>query len=134
MSGKQTQPGDSSVDKFIAAIVDETRRNDARNLTELAASTTGFEPAMWGPAIIGFGSRHYRYESGREGDEPLMSFSPRKAALVLYGVLAADEHASEIKQLGPHSTGKDCIYIKELSKVDLSVLRRMIQNAVKTKK
>jgi hypothetical protein len=129
MTENQTRPGKSSVDGFIAGIEDETRRNDARVLTDLAASVTGVAPVMWGPAIIGFGSRHYRYESGREGDMPLVSFAPRKAALVLYSVLAADEQTGLAAQLGPHTIGKGCLYIKDWSKIDTSVLERMLANA-----
>jgi hypothetical protein len=129
MSANQTRPGESSVDEFIAGIEDDARRRDARQLTDLAASATGVAPVMWGPAIIGFGSRHYRYDSGREGDMPLVSFSPRKAALVLYSVLAADEHHGLAAGLGSHTTGKGCIYIKDLSRVDVSVLERMLANA-----
>lgn len=130
MATNQTQPGSASVDDFIAGIADEARRSDARELTALAAAATGVDPVMWGPAIIGFGSRHYRYESGREGDTPMVSFAPRKAALVLYSVLAADERAGLATELGQFTTGKGCIYIKDLAKVDRSVLERMIANAM----
>jgi hypothetical protein len=127
----QTQAHDGSVDAFIAGIEDPVRQRDARDLTALARQATGLDAVMWGPAIIGFGSRHYRYDSGREGDMPLVSFAPRKAALVLYSVLAADEGAGLVEQLGPHTTGKGCLYIKDLAKVNTEVLSRMLANAAR---
>jgi Domain of unknown function (DU1801) len=91
---------------------------------------SGEKPRMWGPSIVGFGSYHYRYDSGREGDIPLISFSPRKAAMVLYSMLAQSEAKSLLPKLGKHTTGKGCLYIKKLADVDRTVLETLIKNAV----
>src|SRR5450755_2070734 len=87
MADNKTKPTSLSVSAFIAAITDPTRRTDAKALVKVMQSASGQKPRMWGPSIIGFGSRHYKYDSGREGDMPLIGFSPRKAASVLYGVI-----------------------------------------------
>ena len=85
---------------------------------------------MWGPSIIGCGTHHYVYDSGREGDTPLVGFSPRKAAHVLYGLKAAKDHEALLAKPGKHSTGKGCVYIKRLSDVDQTVLQTLIVNSV----
>src|SRR6185295_4967042 len=92
----------------------------------LMQDVTKTEPVMWGPAIIGFGKYHYKYESGREGDMPLIGLSPRKQSLVLYLSGLDDELMPELKKLGPHSTGKVCLYIKRLADVDATILKKMI--------
>jgi hypothetical protein len=91
---------------------------------------SGEKPKLWGPSIVGFGSYHYRYDSGREGDMPLISFSPRKAATVLYGMLEHSEAKALLAKLGRHTTGKGCLYIKKLADVDRTVLETLITNAV----
>ena len=91
---------------------------------------SGDKPKLWGPSIIGFGSYHYKYDSGREGDMPLISFSPRKAAMVLYSMLAHAEAKAVLAKLGRHTTGKGCLYIKKLADVDKIVLETLIKNAV----
>jgi hypothetical protein len=90
----------------------------------------GEEPKMWGPSIIGFGSYHYVYESGREGDAPVISFSPRKAAFVLYGATRAGNADALLATLGKHTTGKGCLYIKKLADVDRKVLQGLFVQAV----
>ena len=97
-------------------------------------SATGEKPKMWGTSIIGFGSYHYAYESGREGDMPLAGFSPRKAATVLYGVTGFDDAAALLTKLGKHSTGKGCLYIKKLADVDTKVLEKLVVKAVASKR
>jgi hypothetical protein len=98
---------------FLAAVPDEARREDARTLCRLLADWTGEPPAMWGTSIVGFGSYHYRYDSGHEGTAALVGFSPRKANLVLYLVGgAADRYRKLLERLGPHKTGKGCVYLK----------------------
>jgi hypothetical protein len=87
---------------------------------------TGEDPKMWGPTIIGFGSYHYRYESGREGDSPLISFSPRKAATVLYNAIQGGDAQALLARLGKHTTGKGCLYIAKLADVDSDVLKVMM--------
>jgi hypothetical protein len=127
MSAPKTVPNKESVEGFIASVADERRRADAEQLCELMAKATGTEPVMWGPAIVGFGSYHYRYASGREGDSPAVGFSPRKQALTLYLPQGFEAHAASLAKLGPHTTGKGCLYLKRLSDVDKPTLRKMIQ-------
>jgi hypothetical protein len=118
MADNKTKPTEISVAAFIAGITDETRRVDAQALVKLMQSATGEKPKMWGPSIVGFGSYHYKYDSGREGDMPLAGFSPRKAATVLYGVTGAGDSEALLAKLGKHTTGKGCLYIKKLGDVD----------------
>ena len=125
MADNKTKPTKLSVVEFVDAVADETRRADAKTLVKLMRSATGEKPAMWGPAIIGFGSSHYKYESGREGDMPLVGFSPRKAATVLYGLTGPDSEVL-LAKLGKHTTGKGCLYIKKLADVDPKVLGALI--------
>jgi hypothetical protein len=126
MAENKTKPTSSSVTKFIDAIPDPTKRADAKALVKVMQSASGEKPRMWGPSIIGFGSCHYEYESGREGDMPQIAFSPRKAANVLYGLIASDDCKTLLLKLGKHSTGKGCLYIKKLSDVDQQVLETMV--------
>ena len=130
MAENTTKPTKASVASFIAALADETRRADAKALVKLMQGVAGEKPQMWGTAIIGFGSVHYRYASGREGDMPLVGFSPRKAANVLYGVAGCSGAKALLAKLGKHTTGKGCLYIKKLAEVDLQVLEAMVTQAV----
>ena len=133
MAENKTKPTGVSVKAFIDALTDDTRRRDAQALVKLMQAATGEKPAMWGPAIIGFGSQHYVYDSGREGDMPVIGFSPRKAATVIYGALGFAGAVPLLERLGPHSTGKGCLYIKRLAGVDAAVLTRLLQQAVMAK-
>jgi len=126
MAENKTRPTKLSVAAFVGAIADASRRADAKALVKLMQSASGEKPQMWGPSIIGFGSHHYRYESGREGDMPLVGFSPRKAATVVYGVIGSSDSKTLLAKLGKHSTGKGCLYIKKLADVDQEVLNAMI--------
>jgi len=119
-----------SVSAFIDALTDEARRSDARELVELMRRASGEKPRLWGPSIVGFGSYHYRYDSGREGDMPLISFSPRKAAMVMYSMLDHSEARALLAKLWRHTTGKGCLYIKKLADVDRTVLETLIKSAV----
>ena len=93
---------------------------------------TGEHPVMWGPAIVGFGTYHYRYASGREGDAPLAAFAPRAKEHVVYLVSGFDErHAKDVAALGPHRNGKGCLYLKSLEGIDLEVLRRLVERSVR---
>ena len=130
MAQNQTQPTKVSVAAFIDALTDETRKADAKVLIKLMQGATGEKPAMWGPSIIGFGSRHYKYESGREGDTPIVGFSPRKAATVLYSTIGFSGSDAFLARLGKHSTGKGCLYIKKLADVDQKVLAEMVVKSV----
>ena len=130
MADNKTKPTSLSVAAFLDAITDPTQRADAKALVKVMQSAAGEKPRMWGPSIIGFGSYHYKYESGREGDMPLIGFSPRKAATVLYGMIGSDGCKALLPKLGKHTTGKGCLYIKKLAEVDMKILETLIENAV----
>jgi len=130
MADNKTKPTSLSVAAFIDALTDPTRRTDAKVLVKLMQSAAGEKPKMWGPSIIGFGSYHYRYDSGREGDMPLVGFSPRKAATVLYNMTGFSDSKSLLAKLGKHTTGKGCLYIKKLADVDQTVLETMVVRSV----
>lgn len=117
----------SDVDAFLDGIADERRRADARLLAGLMAEVTGETAVLWGSSIVGFGSRHYKYESGREGDTVAVGFAPRRGQSVLYltGSLEHD-YADLLAALGPHTTGKSCLYLKRADRVDAGVLREII--------
>jgi hypothetical protein len=127
MAENKTKSTKVNVAAFINAVADPIRRADAKALVKLMQNAAGEKPQMWGPSIIGFGSYHYKYDSGREGDMPIVAFSPRKAATVLYGVAAAK---ALLPKLGKHTTGKGCLYIKKLADVDQQVLQEMLVKAV----
>jgi Domain of unknown function (DU1801) len=133
MAENKTKPTSVSVAAFVDALANDIRKSDAKSLIKLMQSATGEKPRMWGPSIIGFGSYHYRYDSGREGDSLIVGFSPRKAELVLYGVTGALEAAPLLTKLGKHSMGKGCLYIKKLEDVDTTVLKEMIVKAFAAK-
>ncbi len=130
MAENKTKATKLSVAAFIGAIADSAKRADARALVNLLQSVSGEKPKMWGPSIIGFGSYHYRYESGREGDMPLIGFSPRKPALVLYNMLGFSDSAALLAKLGKHKTGKGCLYIKNLADVDQKVLQALAVKSI----
>jgi hypothetical protein len=122
----------ASVEDFLAGVPDEQRREDARRLCAMMAQVTGEPPVMWGTSIIGFGAYHYRYASGREGDSALAGFSPRRPHLVIYLVGGFESrHQSVLARLGPHTTGKGCLYLKRLDDVDQDVLRELIDRSVR---
>jgi hypothetical protein len=104
----------SSVSDFVKKIPDVQRQKDARAIISIMKEQSGFEPKMWGPAIIGFGSYHYKYESGREGDAPLVGFSPRKTEFAIYLTSQFDKREELLKQFGKHKSAKACIYFKKL--------------------
>ena len=130
MADNKTKPTRLSVAAFIDAVTDPTRRADAKALLQLMQSAAGEKPRMWGSSIIGFGSYHYRYETGREGDMPLIGFSPRKAATVLYNMTESGDSKALLTRLGKHTTGKGCLYIKKLADVDQQVLEAMLVKSV----
>jgi len=119
----------TDVGALIASATPEIRRRDAEELTALLQEVTGRDAATWG-TIIGFGSCHYRYPTGNEGDSPLLGFAPRKGATTLYLLDGVDAHSDALAQLGPHSTGAGCLYIKDLEKVDLDVLRGILERSL----
>jgi hypothetical protein len=130
MAENKTKPTKLSVAAFVNAVTDPARRADARALLKLMQSASGEKPQMWGASIIGFGRYHYRYESGRKGDMPVIGFSPRKAATVLYGLAGAGDSKALLPKLGKHTTGKGCLYIKKLTDVDQQVLSTMLTKSV----
>jgi len=134
MADNKTKPTLVDVSAFIDALPDENRRADAKALVKLMRSATGEKPAMWGPSIIGFGSYHYKYESGREGDMPLAGFSPRKAATVIYNMTGFSDSEPLRARLGKHTTGGGCLYIKKLADVDQKVLETMILKSIAAKR
>jgi hypothetical protein len=130
MAETKTKPTQMKVADFIDAAPDAVRREDAKTLVALMSRISGEEPVMWGPSIIGFGSYHYRYESGHEGDACRLGFSPRKAELVLYVLIGSPEQEAQLARLGKHRTGKACLYIKKLADVDMAVLEEIVRGAL----
>jgi len=127
-----TAPTDASVDEFLGAIPDERRRGDAERLRTIMGKVTGAPAVMWGPSIVGFGTYRYTYSGGQTGDWPLTGFSPRKQHLVVYLVAGfAELHGPVLARLGPHRTGKGCLYLKRLGDVDESALRELIDRTVR---
>jgi hypothetical protein len=127
-----TAPTEVKVADFLASVPDERRRADGDRLCEIMTEITGEQPTMWGPSIVGFGSYHYKYESGHEGDGPVAGFSPRKANLVVY--LTGDfveRYPALLEKLGPHKSSKACLYLKRLSDVDEAVLRELISRTAR---
>jgi hypothetical protein len=128
------RPVDVAVGPFLAAVADEQQRADARRLCALMEEVSGEPPAMWGAGIVGFGSYHYTYASGREGDAPLVGFAPRKAQLVVYLVDGYEERYPRVlARLGPHKTGRACLYLKRLTDVDEAALRELIERTVRVR-
>lgn len=128
MAENKTKATRASVSAFIGAIPDDTKRADAKTLVKLMQAATGEKPKMWGPSIIGFGTHHYVYASGHEGDMPLIGFSPRKPALVLYLTPFKGSDAL-LAKLGKHTSGKGCLYIKRLADVNPTVLKQLIEKS-----
>jgi hypothetical protein len=130
MAENKTKPTAVSVTAFVAALSEPAKRSDTKTLVALMRRASGEKPRLWGPSIISFGTFHYRYESGREGDTVLVGFSPRKPAMVLYGVTGFKGAEALLAKLGKHATGKGCLYIKKLADVDHDVLEQLIAGAV----
>ena len=126
MAKNKTTETESSVTDFINAVEDVTKRNDSFELVKIMQKESGFEARMWGPGIIGFGSYHYKYDSGHEGDAPLVAFSPRKAAISLYCYATTENKEELLSKLGKHKASKGCIYIKKLTDIDTEILRKII--------
>ena len=132
MAEPKTAPTPASVADFLAAVPDPARRADAQAACALIIEVTGAEPVMWGSSIVGFGAYHYRYASGQEGDWPPVGLSPRKAALTLYLSTGFDGADDLLNRLGPHSTGRSCLYLKRLGDVDEAVLRELVGAAFRS--
>lgn len=125
MAANKTIETNADVTEFIKTI-DEKRQRETLQLIEIYEKTTGFKAKMWGPSIIGFGSYHYRYDSGREGDAPLNGFSPRKDKFALYFDTSFPTREVLLDQLGKHKAAKACVYIKKIEDIDLVVLKKMM--------
>lgn len=130
MAQNKTTENELSVTDFLNAVTDETKRTDCFALSHIITEITGFKAKMWGTAIIGFGSYHYKYESGREGDAPLVGFSPRKEAIALYFSAHFKDRDELLAKFGKHKTAKACVYVKKMSDIDVNILREMISNSV----
>lgn len=126
----KTVETDASVENFLNALTDAQQRDDSLAIIEMMRKASGEEPKMWGTSIIGFGSEHLKYDSGRELDWPVIAFSPRKGNISLYLTGDAASHADTLAKLGKHKIGKGCIYIKRLADVDEKVLDNLIQSAL----
>jgi hypothetical protein len=126
----KTKETDHSVVEFIEGVDSPKKREDAYRLLDLFTETTGYEAKMWGPSIIGFGSYHYKYPTGHEGDAPLVGFSPRKAKISLYFATGDSDREELLKQFGKHTSGKACVYINKFADVDEDVLKQLIIQSV----
>jgi hypothetical protein len=134
MAELKTKPTKASVEKFLNQIPDEGRRQDCFTVARIMEEITGSKPQMWGESIVGFGSYHYKYASGQEADWPLMGFSPRKRDLTLYLMPGFQQHKDLMAQLGKHSTGVSCLYIKRLSDLHMPTLKKLIRDSAKRSK
>ena len=130
MAELKTKLSDASVEVFLDGIADEAKRRDSYAILSMMQEVTGVEAKMWGDSIVGFGSYRYKYASGREGDWPLVGFSPRKQNLTLYIMSGFEQYDQLLQRLGKHSTAKSCLYIKRLADVDLAVLRELVKLSV----
>lgn len=130
MAENKTKATNESVSEFLDDVPNETRRRDGYAVLELMKEITGEEPKMWGPTMVGFGSYHYKYESGREGDMFVVGFSPRKTSLTLYLATGFPRYDELMQKLGKYKTSKACLYINKLADVDQAVLRELIQQSV----
>lgn len=130
MASNKTVETDHSVEEFLNQVSEEKKRRDSFVILELMKQVTGLEPKMWGDSMVGFGSYHYKYASGREGDYFLVGFSPRKQNLTLYIMAGFEAYEELLKNLGRFKTGKSCLYINRIEDIDLAVLRKLVEQSV----
>jgi hypothetical protein len=130
----KTKVNDASVTDFLNSVEDEQKRKDTFEILKIMKQITKEEPKMWGSSIVGFGTHHYKYESGREGDSAMIGFSPRKQNITLYIVPGFERYQGLMKKLGKYSTGKSCLYIKRLGDVDVEVLKQLITESLQVMK
>jgi len=130
MADLKTKRNKGDVEAFLNGVTDERKRRDSFKILDLMKDVTESEPEMWGDSIVGFGSYHYKYASGREGDWFLAGFSPRKQDLTLYIMSGFEGYEQLLGKLGKHKTGKSCLYIKKLEDIDLGVLRELVSRSV----
>lgn len=126
----KTKQNDSDVIEFIEKVENPKKRKDAYELLDIFSETTGFQAKMWGDSIIGFGSYHYKYKTGHEGDAPLVGFSPRKSKISLYFATGDSQRDALLKDFGKHTSGKACVYINKIADIDIVVLKALIQQSV----
>jgi len=130
MAELKTKQNDASVNNFLESIEDEQKRKDSFKIIDMMKKVTKAEPKMWGSSIIGFGSYHYKYKSGREGDWMKTGFSPRKQNLTIYAMCDVKKFNELLQKLGKHKTGKGCLYIKKFDDVNQDVLKELITETV----
>ncbi|MBI1247657.1 DUF1801 domain-containing protein [bacterium] len=130
MAENKTKPTKVSAAKYIDALEDTQQKKDCKVLVKMMRAATGERAVMWGESIVGFGTYHYKYESGREGDIMIVGFAPRKGQISLYLSCDIQKHADLLANLGKYQTGKGCLYIKQLSDIDLDVLGQLIQRGI----
>ncbi len=133
MAENKTKPTSAAVTSFLKKFSPELRK-DCNTIIELLRSISKQEPVMWGTAIVGFGTRHYVYDSGREGDTMIVGFSPRKQAIALYLAGGLDPLQAELAKLGDHTTGKGCLYIKSLNDIDVAILKKILTKSYRSVK
>ena len=134
MAKNKTTENENSVADFLMTIKDEKRRKDFSAIMNLITEHTGLEPKMWGTAIVGFGSYHYKYESGREGDAPLTGIASRANAITLYVASNFDKREELLAKFGKYKTEKGCIYIQKLEDIDQKILIKMVKNSIEQRK
>ena len=131
MAKNKIQATEQNVEEFIESFANtDQKKKDSFELIKIMKEVTGFEPKMWGPTIIGFGSYHYKYASGHEGDAPLVGFSPRKAEISLYVFTGVEQHEHLLENLGKFRKGKSCIYIKKLENIDQEELKKLMRETI----
>jgi len=128
MSENKTKPTDVTIESFLNTV-SELRRDEAMKLIDIIQKISNYKPVMWGSSIIGFGSKHYKYETGREGDMPELSFSPRKSAITIYFIEGFNQYGQELKKLGKYKNSVSCLYVNKLSDIDLDVLKIMLEKS-----
>jgi len=128
----KTKKTDQSVEKFLDAVPDETKKRDSYKILTMMKEISRKEPKMWGSSMVGFGDFRYKYASGREGDWFQIGFSPRKQNLTLYLTCNINQFQSDLEKLGKYKTGVGCLYIKSLEEIDLKVLKAIIRKSVKS--
>lgn len=128
-ANNKTLPTGASVRDFLHGVEPATRRAEGLQVCDLLGRSSGTEPAMWGEAIVGFGSYRYRYNSGRTGIAPRLAFSPRKAQITIYLVPGFDRQSDLLEQLGSHTLGRSCLYIKKMADIDLGILEKVLRRS-----
>ncbi|MFD1737416.1 DUF1801 domain-containing protein [Bacillus salitolerans] len=126
----KTKETENSVIEFIEKVDSPKKKEDSYKLLDIFTETSGYPAKMWGPSIIGFGSYHYKYESGHEGDAPFVGFSPRKGKISLYFAVGDTNREDLLKDFGKHTTGKACVYINKISDIDVDILKIMISQSI----